>query len=204
MNQTEPTDNTLITQYQNGDSNAFEIIYLRYRSWAIKILYARGMNADDASDTCQEIFLSLLKSLKNFDIQSDFIPYLNKLIRNKQIDHFRKNRKKIVPLFVSAQAVAKNKWIDNELELSSFLKQKNEFGNQFEIDDVVRHCLGFVKSPRWQAMINLWLNGFKQKEIAKLLDIPIGTVSSGLARAKETFVECIKQNLSLKIETISK
>lgn len=204
MDQTELTDNTLIAQYQNGNTNAFEIIYSRHSSWVIKLLCSQRMNEDDALDTCQEIFISLLKTLKSFDVQSDFMPYFYKLIRNKRIDHFRKNRKKLVPLSVSVQAISKGTQYDNELELSSFQKQKNKFGDQFETDDVVRHCLSFVKSPRWQAMIKLWLLGFKQKEIAKLLNMPIGTVSSGLARAKETFVGCIKENLSLKTEAISK
>jgi len=195
LNPIKLNDHTLIEQYQNGDYKAFETIYTRYRSWVVKVLSAQGMNVEDAADTCQEIFVSLLKSLRIFDFQSPFKAYLNTLIRNKLVDHYRKDRKKIVPLFLSSQVISINKKNVDDWELSSFLNLKNEFSEQFEIEDVIQHCLKFVKNPRWQSMVVLWLQGYKQKGISKVLDMPIGSVSSGLARAKTLFIGCIRKNL---------
>ena len=52
-----------------------------------------------------------------------------------------------------------------------------------------------IKNETHREMLILYTEGLKYAEIAKRLDLKIGTIMSGLARAKKSVADCVKRKL---------
>lgn len=193
MNTSDLEDLELIRSFQNGDQEAFQKIFLKYRKKVLAAFIRQQIPQEDAFDLCQEIFIHLYEKLPTLKIQATFKSFLNSVIRNKIIDFYR--RMKQFRLFFQFDSdefcMEGEKKADTENK-KNFKKIAEE--SQFEFLNAVEHCLKLLGNPRWQALISLWLEGCRQDQIATLLDMRPGTVSSGLHRCVSLFVECMKEN----------
>ncbi len=55
------TDLELVAAMNKGDSLAFEVLYYRYRDWAVNLAYRFTADRDLALDVMQETFLYFVK-----------------------------------------------------------------------------------------------------------------------------------------------
>jgi RNA polymerase sigma-70 factor (ECF subfamily) len=91
------SDDLLIKQFKDGNSNAFNELYQRHLSGVYKrVRYM--VPEQDVEDTTQEVFLAALKSLPSFRGEAQFGTWLRTLTNYKIAEYYRKsNRKKEAP-----------------------------------------------------------------------------------------------------------
>jgi RNA polymerase sigma-70 factor (ECF subfamily) len=134
----------------------------------------------EAEDIGQETFFRFYKSLDKFRGESSVGTYLTRIAINLSLNELklRKRRRK---LFFSKS----NDKIEN-------IPDKNDERGQKEINELVH--LGLQKlEPKFHKVIVLRLiNGYSVQETAQILNLPLGTVLSRLARGQMKLKEALK------------
>lgn len=93
----DPTDESLIRQFKDGNQNAFDLLYHRH----IPNVYKRVkyvVPESDVEDVTQEVFIAALKSLPSFRGDSKFGTWLRTLTNHKVAEFYRKRTRKQEPL----------------------------------------------------------------------------------------------------------
>jgi RNA polymerase sigma factor (sigma-70 family) len=86
------TDHELVAAVRCGEDQAFEQLYARYRTriWS----YVGGIlhDVDRAEDVSQDVFISVLRRLRDTERPIAFKPWIYQIARNACIDEFRRAR----------------------------------------------------------------------------------------------------------------
>ncbi|MGB9695207.1 MAG: RNA polymerase sigma factor [Caldisericaceae bacterium] len=87
----EPTDKLCIIRCLEGETEFYGILVRRYQNHLFNIVNKTVRDSATAEDVVQEAFLRAYKSLKNFDIDRDFFPYLVRIATNCLKDYLKKH-----------------------------------------------------------------------------------------------------------------
>ncbi len=127
-------------------------------------------NEHDADDVLQEVYLTAYQKFSQLKNETSFKPWIISIARNKCNDYFREKVKHTeVP-------------ID---DVSEHLLSKGRLGRT-EID-FVNETVDLRNNNEKQVLYLYFWKDMPQSEIAKLLNIPLGTVKSRLYTAKRNF-----------------
>src|SRR6266542_718198 len=83
-------DQELIAAINDGDLNAFEALYYRYRDWVVNQAYRFTGDRELALDVLQETFLYLVKKFPGFRLTAQLKTFLYPAVRNLSIGARRK------------------------------------------------------------------------------------------------------------------
>ena len=85
-------DHQLLKSAQDGNTEAFGMLYERYADRVFRFLFAHVDNRLDAEDLTEDVFLRVWRSLPNYREQGvPFLAYLFRIARNALIDHYRRS-----------------------------------------------------------------------------------------------------------------
>lgn len=139
-------------------------------------------SAEDAEDLIQETFLKAYKYYGRFAEGTNLKAWLFKIMKNTFINSYRK--RKLQPTKVDFDDVREG-LEETLMERGTVINANPEEGFLFdEVDHEVRETL--VSLPYDYKMVVLLadLEGFAYKEIAEMLEVPVGTVMSRLYRGR--------------------
>lgn len=136
-------------------------------------------NPEDASDITQEIFIKVFKNIDKIDERYNFTSWIFKISKNHCIDHWRKNKKNYNNLEFSEKTIGE----ENSPE-KNFLKDNDII--------LLRNMLTRLKPDARLLIILRDIRGHSYKEISDIMDIPEGTVKSGINRARLKLTEIYK------------
>lgn len=141
-------------------------------------------NNDDAMEIVNDGFLKIFKKLSSFearyeDMEGSLKGWIKRIMLNTAIDHFRKNNKYLMKVDMGEKVLN----IPDETE-DSVDKMSYD-----EIYKVIQQL-----SPMYRTVFNLYIiDGFKHEEIARQLNISVGTSKSNLAKAKINIQKMLQQ-----------
>lgn len=125
----------------------------------------------DVDDLVQDIYIQVFKSIKKFDVERKFKPWLMGIVL-KQIKAYR--RKKWM-IFRTVKKVEEFKE-EKELDFSTEVIEKITNKQLVKLVDELPYKLK-------QVVILRYLNDYTQDEISAILEVPIGTVKSRINAA---------------------
>jgi len=98
----------LVSRAQNGDGDAFALLYQEYVNPIYRYTYLRVGQAGLAEDLTQEVFLRALQSIGSYRWKGKlFVSWLFRIAHNLIIDHYRRAKKnKCIPLAETVTNVA--------------------------------------------------------------------------------------------------
>lgn len=79
-------DNQLIAEYLQGREQALEILINKYLGQIYGFVYRLVGKPEEAEDITQEVFVKVWRSLKKFDKEKSFKPWLFKIAKNTAMD----------------------------------------------------------------------------------------------------------------------
>ncbi len=87
------SDEELIASANNGDADAFETLYYRYRDWVYRL--ARRFTRDDADalDVLQETFGYLLRKFPGFKLTASMTTFLYPVVKHTAFAVLRKKKR---------------------------------------------------------------------------------------------------------------
>jgi RNA polymerase sigma factor (sigma-70 family) len=147
--------------------------------------YRLTLDPDDANDLVQDTYLKAFRFIDSFEQGTNAKAWLFRILKNSFINDYRKKSKE--PAKVDYQEVESyynsdevDRQITPDLRVESL---------QDMIGDEISNALNALDVDFRTVIILCDLEGFKYDEMAKILDIPIGTVRSRLHRARNLLKE---------------
>lgn len=186
----EANETQLIRKARNGDTEAFAALIALHERFVYNLALRTLGNADDAADVAQDAFVRAWMALGEFREQAQFRTWLYRIVLNLCLNRIPRLRRELNNLtheelidIPETASVAANPVASlEESELRSFLHR--------EIDQLPEQYRLLV-SLRYQHELSY-------DEIASLVGLPVGTVKTGLFRAKA----CLREALSVYEEQI--
>jgi RNA polymerase sigma-70 factor (ECF subfamily) len=175
----EQNDAELVRQTLCGNTAAYNGLVQRYQRQVYNLAYRMLGNAEDAGDLVQETFLRAYGALASFRQDASFLTWLYKIASNLCIDQLRSRKAKGA--------------LSLQVELEEGREPAADPRDCAPEDAAVR---GAVQEVVHRAILNLperyrvvvvmrHLQDMSVDEIARVLDLPTGTVKTHLFRARE-------------------
>jgi RNA polymerase sigma-70 factor (ECF subfamily) len=146
--------------------------------------YRMTGNAADAEDLVQETYLRAFRSLHQFRAGTNLRAWLFKILTNAFINEYRKRSRQ--PRNTSLDDVEDyylyTHLIDSGIQPSS-TRPEDEVLASITDEDVVR-ALEALSDEFREVVLLADVEGFSYREIAEIMEIPVGTVMSRLHRAR--------------------
>jgi RNA polymerase sigma-70 factor, ECF subfamily len=177
------TDEELIRRVCAGDdAAAFESLVHRYEHELFSYLRRYLGSAEMAEDVFQATFLQVHLKRENFEDGRRFRPWLYTIATNQAIDAQRRNRRhRMVSL---DQRTGGDGDVGSLVEMLS--GRDSTAGQKLEEEEAknwVRAAVEELPDPLKSALILVYNQGMKYREVADALGVPVGTVKSRLHAA---------------------
>ncbi|WP_229203450.1 sigma-70 family RNA polymerase sigma factor [Dyadobacter jejuensis] len=151
------------------------------------------MDEDDANDLVQDTYLKAFRFIKSFEQGTNAKAWLFRILKNSFINDYRKKSKE--PSKVDYQEV-ETTYNSEEASDTTYTVDLRADAVQELIGDEVANALNALPVDFRTVIILCDIEGFTYEEMAKILDIPIGTVRSRLHRARNLLKEKLRSYAS--------
>lgn len=179
------SESTRRSYSQKEKEKTFEEEFLPHIDPMYNFAYRLTFDEDDAKDLVQDTYLKAYRFIESFEKGTNAKAWLFRILKNSFINDFRKKSKQ--PSKVDYQEVETfynsgdvDEGITTDLRIETV---------QDMIGDEISNALNSLDVDFRTVIILCDLEGFKYDEMAKILDIPIGTVRSRLHRARNLLKE---------------
>lgn len=173
---------TLLERCRAGDELAWEALVRRFQGKVFALAYHYLRNREEARDVAQETFIRIYKSLHGFQDSERFLPWMVRIARNCSIDRVR--RLKVRPPLggdeLDEQTVGPHPGAGPEATAMAG-----------ERSHLVYQALDQMTEINREMILLKEIQGLKQREIADMLSIPLGTVKARSNRARVELARCI-------------
>ncbi|MGR3812358.1 sigma-70 family RNA polymerase sigma factor [Jiulongibacter sp. NS-SX5] len=151
--------------------------------------YRLTNDEDDANDLVQDTYLKAFRFINSFQKGTNAKAWLFRILKNSFINDYRKKSKE--PAKVDYQEVETIYNSADEPQYNGTVDLRTEMVQDLIGDEVTRALNGLPVDFR-TVIILCDIEGFTYEEMAKILDIPIGTVRSRLHRARNLLKEKLR------------
>ena len=151
--------------------------------------YRLTLDPDDAKDLLQDTYLKAFRFIDSFQQGTNAKAWLFRILKNSFINDYRKRSKE--PSKVDYQEVESfynSEDVDRQITPDLRVEALQDM-----IGDEISVALNSLDVDFRTVIILCDLEGFKYEEMAKILDIPIGTVRSRLHRARNLLKEKLSE-----------
>ena len=167
----------------------FENEFLPHIDALYNFAYHLTYNEEDANDLVQETYLKAYRFIESYDEGTNAKAWLFKILKNAFINEYRKRVKQ--PTKVDYEEIINYHESEEESHLGSLDLRQEVF--QGMIGDEVTKALNALPVDFRTTVLLCDIEGFTYEEIAKIVDIPIGTVRSRLHRARNMLKEMLNE-----------
>ena len=89
------SDSQLVSLYQTGNEEAFEMLLHRHNSRIYTAIYMIVKDRYEAQDLLQDTFIKAINTIKGgrYNEEGKFLPWISRIAHNLAIDHFRRNKR---------------------------------------------------------------------------------------------------------------
>jgi RNA polymerase sigma-70 factor (ECF subfamily) len=151
--------------------------------------YRLTLDSDDSKDLLQDTYLKAFRFIDSFQQGTNAKAWLFRILKNSFINDYRKKSKE--PSKVDYQEV--ESYYNSEDVDRQITPDLRVEALQDMIGDEISIALNSLDVDFRTVIILCDLEGFKYEEMAKILDIPIGTVRSRLHRARNLLKEKLSE-----------
>lgn len=170
------SDGECVQRLLKGETDAFEILIYRHQKTIFNLLYRMLGDYDDAAEVAQEVFLSAYRSVAQFRGAANFSTWLYRIAINHASTRRRSlanSKQRNVPLG-SIDPVD-----ERQADPINTLVQK-------DIQHRVQVALNSLAPADATIILLRDMQDVPYEEVAKMLEVPVGTVKSRLHRARQT------------------
>lgn len=187
------SDEELIVRYRDGDTEAMDFIFERYKHLVRKKAKAMFLAGGDNDDLIQEGMIGLYKAIRDYhtDREASFATFASMCINRQMITAVAaSNRKKNMPLntYVSYDMPAGGDE-DSDMRLVDILQSQTELNPEKLLIDKehnrdLKSRLKEVLSTFEQQVLTYYLEGMDYTAIAKKMQKPPKSVDNALQRIR--------------------
>ncbi len=165
----------MLKRMANGDNNAFEKLYIETKRGVYAFLYSYFDNQADCEDAMQTVYLKIKTNISQYRIGTNGLAWILQIAKNTALNEIRANtnyRKS-----KGAESSAEESSFENVVLKNSLMSTMKRVLDEDEQRIIILHVV-------WS---------YKHKEIAEILNCPIGTVTSKYKRAIDKMQSALKE-----------
>jgi RNA polymerase sigma-70 factor (ECF subfamily) len=165
------SDRQLIERYLTGDADAFAALVRRHQAQVYGLCLRVLGNPDDAADAAQDTLVTVARKLNTFRGEARFTTWLHRVAMNVCYDHLRAaKRRPVVRRLDDAAPELGDPVADHADEVAG-------------TRDAATALVSVPEDFR-VALVLADVQDLPYEEIAKVLDVPVGTVKSRVHRGR--------------------
>jgi RNA polymerase sigma factor (sigma-70 family) len=172
----------------SGTDDIFEKEFFPHMQALKTFAYHLTYNDAEADDLVQETYLKAHKFILNYDRGTNAKAWLFKILKNAYINEYRKKIKR--PTKVELEDV--NIYRDGDDQSSAGYTDLRDDIFEQTMGDEVSTAIKMLPEEFKTVILLCDIDGFSYEEIAKILELPIGTVRSRLFRARNMLKDKLK------------
>ena len=184
----------LVRSARAGDVAAFEALYRAYGDRIYNFAKRVTGSAEDARDLTQETFVRAWNSLPKLREDGTFSVWLHRIALNRCRDVLKKHRREGTVSLDCPQTDDEGQ--EMQTQLQSDLPGLEEALFEGEMQGAVRRAVDSLGEEHRLVVTMHHFEGLDVESVAKILNVPRGTVMSRLSRAREA----LRRKLSGYIE----
>ncbi len=189
-NASKEEDYRAIRRVLDGDNAAFEILQKKYAKLIAALIRRMVKNEDDVDDLAQETFIKAYRALDKFHFGFSFSAWIYRIASNTCIDFLRKKRFTIISL--TKQTPGESGEVEMEIEDDGHLPDVIVMND--ERSTAIREAISSLPENYRRIIMLRHEKELDYKEIAEILDIPLGTVKAHLFRARKILYAALKKH----------
>ena len=190
-------DAVLVEECRRGDSVAMERLILKYQNRIYNVILRMCANPDDAAELTQETFVKVIENIDKFKGKSSFYTWAFRIAVNLTLN-YRQRSTRLGYRLLDAE--------DNEdsqqarAQLKEFLSDDSSpdpagVAQNKELCEIVIKALTKLDDAQKAVVVLRDIEGMNYTQIAKVLNIELGTVKSRLSRARSNLREILEAML---------
>lgn len=165
------SDEDLVARLTGRDTDAFAALYDRHSRMAFGLAYRLLNDPSGAEDVVQEAFLSLWRQAETFRPDRAAVKtWLLSIVHHRAVDRLRRSTSREVSDTILDERIER---ADENVDVEHQVSQELEATQ-------VRQALLTLPPDQRRAIELAYFGGHSHSEIARMLDVPIGTVKGRL------------------------
>lgn len=169
------SDIELVSRAREGDELAFKEIVERYEHQVAGTVVGMLGNTQEAEDVGQEVFVRFYRSLASFRGDSALGTYITRIAINLSLNAIKKRKRRtILGLFGGS-----------EQKMILDIPDHGMTQEQRDTQQMVQTAIQQLRPDFRSVVVLRMIEGYSTKEVAEMLEVPLGTVLSRLARAQK-------------------
>jgi RNA polymerase sigma-70 factor (ECF subfamily) len=179
---TEENEQEIIAGWKRGDKRAFEALVRRYMTDAFMVAFGFVGNAEDARDLSQEAFIKAYRARARFDESRPFYPWLYRILKNHCLNFVQRNRRN---LSIDAEDFHREIVCSRPTPLDNVETEERK--------QIVHAAIARLSDDHREIIVLKTFKELSYKEIADVLEVPVGTVMSRLFYARQALRALIEE-----------
>jgi RNA polymerase sigma-70 factor (ECF subfamily) len=188
------SDEELVSRFCDGNDAAFEILYRRYEKSLLNFINRIVLDANASEEILQEVLLRVVRHRKRYKHRASFKTWLFHITVNLCRDWLRRHKHRD-HLSLNASVIDGNGKLELHEVFESNTPLPDEQVEQEELQVLIRYAITTLSVEQRLVVSLKWYEGMKLKEIAELLECPLGTVKSYDHRANQQLRKALERYL---------
>jgi RNA polymerase sigma-70 factor (ECF subfamily) len=172
-------DGKLISNGLQGDKNAFEILFSRYRPILYRLAQRILHNHEESEDAVQNCSLVAFCKIESFKYEGAFRSWLARILVNEAITILRKRRRTFAPESLTPE---------DRAEAAGSLKEPGpnpeEILSRKQSANALMRTLSQLSSGQRAVLLLCEIYDYSAEEAGAILQVPPGAIRSRLCRAR--------------------
>ena len=187
----QPSDEDLVASILDGQPELFADLVGRYQGRLVNYLHRMLRNQEDAHDLAQEVFVKIYGALDRFDPKYRFSTWLFRVAQNAAIDTIRKRRLKLVSIHRDDADGEGGDW-----ELPGDDPTPYQTSRNIERGAAIHQAIDELPYEYKELISMRHYAELSYDDIARLKDMPLGTVKNKLFRGRQMLKEKLAEFLT--------
>jgi RNA polymerase sigma-70 factor (ECF subfamily) len=188
-------ESTLIDRCLAGDDTAFDQIVLRYQDMVFSLASRLLGNYDEAVDLSQDVFLQVYRKLSGFRRDASLRTWIYRIVINRAKNRQRWWKRRISEMTALPIEEADVRTGSGGACLASDEIAPDEALARKEQGQILHRAIEKLPFDQKTILLLKEIEGLSYEEISTTLDLPLGTVKSRLARARQSLRENLDPGL---------
>jgi len=178
------TDQDVVERARQGREPAFRELIRRYERPVFSLIYRLVRDRERAEDLAQDTFIKVLNALDRYDPSYKFSSWIFKIAHNTALDDLRRKHPDTLSIHGSPHATT-----DDQIEATSLTpvsgeETPEEFTSSREIGSHIERAIATLRVEYRTAILLCHVEGRPYEEVARIMDVPLGTVKTYIHRAR--------------------
>ena len=173
-----------VQQVQKGNRNEFNRLIQKHQDAVVSLCTHLMRNRAEGEDAAQDTFVNAFRHIDSFRGESRFFTWLYSIAVNVCRNRQRSFWEKLFQRSLSVGAPDVDKDLSETIEILDSTPWPSEQLEKKELRDQIKRVLMQMPSRYRELIVLRDIKELSYSDIASILEVPLGTVKSGLARAR--------------------